>query len=54
MLDDVSAYRPDFSSGNWSERDLHYLQAFATNPQGIISDYGRSVFACVAGFGLVV
>lgn len=37
MPEDVSAYRPDFSPGAWSERDLHFLEAFATNPQGIIS-----------------
>jgi thymidylate synthase ThyX len=37
MPEDVSAYRPDFSPANWSTRDLHYLGAFATNPQGIIS-----------------
>jgi len=37
MLEDVSAYRPDFSPGNWSARDLHFLEAFATNPTGIIS-----------------
>jgi thymidylate synthase ThyX len=35
--EDVSSYRPDFSPGNWSERDLHFLEAFASNPQGIIS-----------------
>src|SRR4030095_2425261 len=37
MPEDVSAYRPDFNPANWSTRDLHYLGAFATNPQGIIS-----------------
>jgi len=37
MPEDVSPYRPDFSSGDWSERDLHFLEAFASNPQGIIS-----------------
>src|SRR6478609_9972288 len=34
ILDD---YRPDFSPGDWSARDLHFLDAFATNPQGIVS-----------------
>ena len=37
MPEDVSAYRPDFSPGNWSARDIHFLEAFATNPTGIIS-----------------
>ena len=37
MPEDVSQYRPDFSSGEWSAQDLHFLEAFATNPRGIIS-----------------
>jgi thymidylate synthase ThyX len=37
MADDVSQYRPDFNSGEWSARDLHFLEAFATNPRGIVS-----------------
>jgi thymidylate synthase ThyX len=37
MTDDVSQYRPDFNAGEWSARDLHFLEAFATNPRGIIS-----------------
>src|SRR5262245_36164116 len=37
MTDDVSQYRPDFSAGDWSAKDLHFLEAFATNPRGIIS-----------------
>src|SRR5262245_53181293 len=37
MPEDVSVYRPEFSPGDWSSRDLHYLEAFATNPTGIIS-----------------
>lgn len=37
MPEDVSQYRPDFTSGEWSARDLHFLEAFATNPSGIIS-----------------
>jgi thymidylate synthase ThyX len=37
MADDVSQYRPDFNAGEWSARDLHFLEAFATNPRGIIS-----------------
>ena len=50
ILDD---YRPDFSPGDWSERDRHFLEAFATNPDGIVSvlqesssgNYRRAVFA---------
>ena len=37
MPEDVSQYRPDFNSGEWSAQDLHFLEAFATNPRGIIS-----------------
>jgi thymidylate synthase ThyX len=34
---DPALYRPDFSTGNWSSRDLHFLEAFASNPSGIVS-----------------
>ena len=37
MSEDVTAYRPDFVPGHWSERERHFLEAFATNPDGIIS-----------------
>jgi thymidylate synthase ThyX len=37
MPEDLSAYRPAFSPGNWSAQDLHYLGAFAGNPNGIVS-----------------
>src|SRR5262245_50824751 len=37
MTEDLSVYRPDFSPAQWTERDLHYLDAFATNPRGIVS-----------------
>jgi thymidylate synthase ThyX len=37
MPEELSEYRPAFSSGSWSEQDLHYLDAFASNPAGIIS-----------------
>src|SRR5215471_4569034 len=37
MPEELSAYRPAFSSGNWSAQDLHYLEAFSSNPNGIIS-----------------
>jgi thymidylate synthase ThyX len=30
-------YRPDFAPGQWSERDRFFLDAFASNPDGIIS-----------------
>lgn len=34
---DLHAYRPGFSPGNWTARDRHFLEAFATNPDGIVS-----------------
>src|SRR5438093_2665837 len=37
MIEDPSLYRPDFSPGPWSRRDLHYLEAFASNPHGLVS-----------------
>src|SRR5437667_2849050 len=37
MHDILNEYRPDFSPGNWSERDRHFLEAFASNPDGIVS-----------------
>lgn len=37
MPDDLLSYRPDFSPGAWSEKDLHFLAAFASNPDGIVS-----------------
>ena len=37
MPEDVTAYRPDFAPGHWTERDRHFLEALATNPDGIIS-----------------
>src|SRR5438552_10957884 len=30
-------YRPDFTPANWSQRDRHFLEAFASNPDGIVS-----------------
>src|SRR5437867_12741693 len=33
----LKEYAPDFSPGNWSERDRHFLEAFASNPDGIVS-----------------
>jgi hypothetical protein len=37
MPEDVAQYRPDFSAGDWSAQDLKFLEAFASNPRGIIS-----------------
>src|SRR5947207_1440789 len=37
MQEILNEYRPDFSPGHWSERDRHFLEAFASNPDGIVS-----------------
>jgi thymidylate synthase ThyX len=37
MHEILDEYRPDFSPGQWSARDRHFLDAFATNPEGIVS-----------------
>jgi thymidylate synthase ThyX len=37
MHEILNEYRPDFSPGDWTERDRHFLAAFASNPDGIIS-----------------
>src|SRR5215475_2961372 len=37
MHEILDEYRPDFSPGKWSARDRHFLDAFATNPEGIVS-----------------
>ncbi len=37
MLESLNDYKPDFSPGNWTDRDRHFLQAFATNPDGVVS-----------------
>jgi thymidylate synthase ThyX len=37
MHEILDEYRPDFSPGDWSARDLRFLEAFTTNPGGIIS-----------------
>src|SRR2546425_201210 len=37
MQEILNQYRPDFSPGNWSARDRHFLEAFSTNPDGIVS-----------------
>jgi thymidylate synthase ThyX len=37
MHESLNEYRPDFSPGHWSTRDRHFLEAFASNPDGIVS-----------------
>src|SRR6266571_3111551 len=37
MLESLNDYKPDFSPGNWTDRDRHFLQAFATNHDGVVS-----------------
>src|SRR5438552_4142441 len=37
MPEDLSAWQPAFQPAHWSREDLHYLDAFASNPAGIIS-----------------
>jgi thymidylate synthase ThyX len=37
MQEILNDYRPDFSPGEWSESDRHFLEAFASNPDGIVS-----------------
>src|SRR2546426_3581187 len=37
MQEILNEYRPDFMPGDWSERDRHFLEAFASNPDGNVS-----------------
>ena len=37
MREILNDYRPDFPPGQWSERDRHFLEAFASNPDGMVS-----------------
>src|SRR6201997_2607571 len=37
MQEILNEYRPVFSPAHWSERDRHFLSAFASNPDGIVS-----------------
>ena len=37
MPESLNEYKPDFSTGNWTARDRYFLEAFATNPDGIVS-----------------
>jgi thymidylate synthase ThyX len=37
MHEILNDYRPDFYPGQWSEKDRYFLEAFAGNPDGIVS-----------------
>ena len=37
MDSQLEKYAPQFPGENFSERDLHYLEPFASNPKGLIS-----------------
>src|SRR3989454_3820008 len=37
MQEILNEYRPDFSPGEWSDQDRHFLTAFASNPDGNVS-----------------
>ena len=37
MHEILNEYRPDFTPAHWSERDRHFLAAFASNPDGFVS-----------------
>src|SRR5579884_3809399 len=37
MANERNPYRPDFVPAQWTTEDRHYLEAFATNPDGIVS-----------------
>ena len=37
MEEILNEYRPDFTPATWSARDRHFLSAFASNPDGIVS-----------------
>src|SRR5215510_13592328 len=37
MQEILNEYRPDFTPAQWSERDRHFLAAFASNPDGFVS-----------------
>src|SRR5947208_13399815 len=37
MQEILNEYRPDFIPAHWSERDRHFLSAFASNPDGFVS-----------------
>src|SRR5215467_8086727 len=37
MQEILNEYCPDFTTSRWSDRDRHFLEAFASNPDGIVS-----------------
>src|SRR5262245_45308535 len=37
MHEILNEYRPDFDPGHWSDEDRYFLEAFASNPDGIVS-----------------
>jgi thymidylate synthase ThyX len=37
MTESLHQYQPDFSPASWTPRDRHFLEAFTTNPDGIVS-----------------
>jgi thymidylate synthase ThyX len=37
MQEILNEYRPDFAPPEWSDRDRHFLKAFTSNPNGIVS-----------------
>src|ERR1700739_2432333 len=37
MQEILNEYAPDFTPAEWSDRDRHFLEAFASNPDGIVS-----------------
>jgi len=37
MSEPLNDYKPDFSPGNWTDRDRHFLEAFTTNPDGVVT-----------------
>src|SRR5262252_9823223 len=37
MHEILDEYRPDFSPGEWTEQDRYFLDAFTSNPEGIVS-----------------
>src|SRR5947209_16821521 len=37
MAQEQNNYRPEFVPGEWTDQDRYFLEAFASNPGGIIS-----------------
>ncbi len=36
-MNNIKKYKPDFCDEQWTEKDLYYLEPFASNPKGLIS-----------------